>query len=282
MDYHDKPEIDTDVILEVLIKLAPVIKQLFPLDCVFSVTDKEKFLCSVPGRDINLGDLRGKLLPKESPILEAIHTGMVTRRSIPKEVYGTPLKSIGVAVKNDQGEVIGGLGLGISLATQEALTGIAQTVASSSQQVSVTVEELASSASHLAKEQGDLQALSQEVLEQVNRTGKILAFINDVAANSNLLGLNAAIEAARAGERGRGFSVVAEEIRKMSENSAKSVNEIKDILTTINDKITLMIRKIMEASAISQQQAAATQEIAASAQELAVLAEKLDKVAEII
>jgi len=71
------------------------------------------------------------------------------------------------------------------------------------------------------------------VLSKKSRKQKILRFVSEVAANSNLLGLNAAIEAARAGEHGRGFAVVAEEIRKMADNSASSVKEIREILRNI-------------------------------------------------
>lgn len=71
------------------------------------------------------------------------------------------------------------------------------------------------------------------MLSKKSRKQKILRFVSEVAANSNLLGLNAAIEAARAGEHGRGFAVVAEEIRKMADNSASSVKEIREILRNI-------------------------------------------------
>ena len=72
---------------------------------------------------------------------------------------------------------------------------------------------------------------------QVETTTKILEMISAVAKNTRVLGFNAGIEAARSGEHGRGFSVVAKEITKLADQSASSVNEIKQLLDELNEKV---------------------------------------------
>jgi len=272
-----------ETLLEALIKAAPILQKLVPLDCMIGITDKEKFLSYLPGREIILpGDIVGMKIPDGDAIYQAVNTDQIVRTTVPKEAFGIPFKSTGVPVKDEKGNIIGGIGLGISLLNQETLIESAQTVAATAEQISSTIEELALSAERLAQNQANIKKLGREAEQQIIETDKILLFINDVASNSNLLGLNAAIEAARAGEHGRGFSVVAEEIRKMSINSANSVKEIKNIIEEINNKILQIVDKTNEILEVGKQQAAATQQISASMQELAAAAIRLEEMAEII
>ncbi|WP_297824235.1 methyl-accepting chemotaxis protein, partial [Helicobacter sp. UBA3407] len=114
--------------------------------------------------------------------------------------------------------------------------------ASSLQQSAAAIEEISSSMQNVSDK-------TAEVTRQAEDIKNIVGVIKDIADQTNLLALNAAIEAARAGEHGRGFAVVADEVRKLAERTGKSLNEIEANVNVLVQGINDMSESIKEQTA---------------------------------
>ena len=276
------PEEKKYTLIEAALKFAPLIQKLVPIDCSVAVADRERFLIDILFEGFDLKSNEGKPIPEESGVSRAIQSGKPQSTVLSKEVYGVAFKSVTVPIKDDAGNTIGCIALGLSLKTQETLIEAAHSFASTHEQVVASTEEVAASAQELFAEMEILNGLQGKMAELVEKTEVILDFIKKIAANSNLLGLNAAIEAARVGREGRSFEVVATEIRKMAESSAKSVEEIEDIVNTIKENVYEISSEISKVLEISQHQAASTGEITASIQSLLSYVESIEKIARML
>lgn len=85
------------------------------------------------------------------------------------------------------------------------------------------------------------------LVSAVGRVDEILSFISGISAQTGILALNAAIEAARAGDRGRGFTVVAQEVKKLSENTSAAIQETAGILKSIRDEVNMVAKAVENA-----------------------------------
>jgi len=103
------------------------------------------------------------------------------------------------------------------------------------------IEELRASSQELAAISKESADIAKTAFLDVSKTTQILELINHIAQQTNLLGLNAAIESARAGEHGRGFSVVASEVRKLAIESKNSTEKIKEFINKF--QVSRMLNK---------------------------------------
>ncbi|HAA10069.1 MAG: methyl-accepting chemotaxis protein [Syntrophomonadaceae bacterium] len=267
-----------------LLTMLPRMAALFTDRTVgFYATDREKFIMKIdpldlvsfvqPGQAFARGGAADYVMDSRQPM--AVELGA--------EVYGQPLRVACFPIfDDDTDEPIGTLGMVITRHNAQAMKEMAASFMSGLTEISAAIQQTASSAASINTSEQQLNQHIEEIQHSAREIFSILESIKSIADQTKMLGLNAAIEAARAGDAGKGFGVVAEEIRKLSESSKQTAQGIGNFTRIIEEKIRIASESSRTTVQASEEQAAASQEISASVEELLAIANKLNDLAEVI
>jgi methyl-accepting chemotaxis protein len=192
----------------------------------------------------NLKKMIGEVKSSAETMASASQELSASSEQMTKEITGQTSRSTQIATATEQMSqtVVDVAKNATSIAS--SATDTAKTAKDGGAIVSKSVEEVQAIARSVSDSARTIGALG----EKSKQIGEIVGVINDIADQTNLLALNAAIEAARAGEQGRGFAVVADEVRKLAERTAKSTSEIAGMINGIQEEVEGAVKSMDEAT----------------------------------
>lgn len=258
-------------VVEAFDDFASILAEMFHEGAFFYMTNLEEVIKRQPsakfdmesialGYQLTQEDISYKVIKTKEPIFEQLDD---SRFGVPISVAGYPLFEDG-----ENKEIVATLGIVIPKATAATLKEMSVNMENGLTNISSAIQELAASATEIHTNEQSLNASVNDITSISNEINEVSLFIKEIADETKMLGLNAAIEAARAGDAGRGFGVVAEEIRKLSDQSKSTVPKINKLTDEIKEKVEEASMKSKSSLDSSQEQAAASEEVTSSIEEI--------------
>lgn len=257
----------------------PQICDLFTSGVGVSMTDREKFVLYVPGKRRDLKIPPGREIKGGNAISVAMQEKRLVAKRLDKSLYGEVLIAVAVPIFNEDNEVIGAVNAYETVEQEEALKEVAAQLTDSITVLASTSEEISAQSQQVASTSKELARYAEGSQHKVEETNEVLHMIKAISEQTNLLGLNAAIEAARVGDLGRGFGVVAEEIRKLAATSAASIKRGEGIVRDIQQHSAETTNQVQKIDAVINQIAEALAHLTEAVQQVALMGQRLDGLA---
>jgi methyl-accepting chemotaxis protein len=262
---------------------APVIINLFPEGAVLFMTDLTEVVYVQGSNKFNTEYIQiGHQLNSNDFAMKAIISKKMVSKEINEEKYGgiVYIASYPIFNEDNSNEVVATLGIVMPKKTEKQIRELANDLNEKIVNISAALEELSASAMNIHSSENELNLDIEDISILTDSINEISEFIKQVANQTNLLGLNAAIEAAHVGDLGRGFGVVASEIRKLAEQSKGTVPKINELTKLIQDKIDATSELSRSIVATSQEQSAATEQININIEQISRLSNELNEISQ--
>jgi methyl-accepting chemotaxis protein len=243
-------------ILNCLVKVAPYLRNFFVDDFGVLVVDREKVLAYHPGERVAADIKPGDPINPEWAVERAMESKKKIVDEFDASIIGIPYIGIGYPIFDDDGkEVIGAIAISQATDRKEKLLKVAQELNDYIEFLISSLEEISAEAEEIAATGEELNSISDETNDKVKKSEEIVSMVQQISEDINIIGLNAMIEAARVGEKGRGFTVVANEVQRLANNAAESIKNVEKIFNDIKDVTGQLYEAAVQISQVTTSQA---------------------------
>lgn len=271
--------INTEDMFSAFVLTAPFWQKASIRDTGFALTDREKYVMYSPSKKLDLKIAPGTLLKPGTAVMRAMQENCRVVIRGDKATFGIPYIAMAYPIAAENGEIVGGFVIVESTAEQDSLNEMANQLSDNITGLASTTEQISAQTQEIAAVTNRLAEVAQASQAHVKETDQVISLIKHIAGQNNLLGLNAAIEAARVGDAGRGFGVVAEEIRKLAWTTTESIKKIEQIVTIIQRDSTSNFQQLTQVKSVVAQVADAISQVAGSVVEAGDLSQQLSLIA---
>ncbi|MBP1736173.1 MAG: chemotaxis protein [Oscillospiraceae bacterium] len=251
--------------IQAFLEVAPYLGDIINEDINIGVMDSKQYLLTVDGRTVTSNQTAGDPNTYDEFALSTIRErrqksfeDVSDRFPFPVEVTFTPV----IEENGNASDIL--IAVVKNIDRRKKADTASKAVSSSFEQANQTISEIAEDSQNLLQNIDDILKYTRETQQKLSVIDTLISRIKKIALQSNILAINAGIEAVHAGTAGKGFSVIAGEMGKLSKSSDEAAETANTALTEIKTAIDTITSKMVSIDTYSENQAASTQEISAS------------------
>ena len=262
-------------IFESLIDAVSIIKELFKEDTSIVIEDNKEILFVSEGETIKPPSKIGDKVER-NPVRDKVNQDKKTVHMVlTKENHGVDLKLISIPTKDMNNNVKGILCLTRNTEKESSVRNISKELMTSLVETNNAINEIEDNAEKLSDNVNEILDKVGKTESNINESSRVLDLIKSISRQVNMLGLNASIEAAKAGDNGRGFSVVATEMRKLSKLSTESSKQISAYLEEMKISIESITKSVGNLGEIATSQSDNIEEVSTTIEEITLNSQRL-------
>lgn len=223
--------------LEMYSEVLPRIKDYLGQDIMIGLTDGSRFVGFWQGKKMRAPVQVGDALKPDDPMVDSFRHGKVIDVILPPHIHGFPFRSITAPVRDKNGKIVGTIGIGSSLELLYSAENIVSEVQQKLESAEKRFGAFNETSQQLREQSSGILDFMSKISRESSQIESAAKEISNIATQTGFLAINASVEAAHAGAAGKGFAIVAQEMKKLSNASRASSEKIFSLIKELSSAV---------------------------------------------